>query len=203
MSIRSLVLVLFFFGTSTFVTAQGYMSSPGFTGKHAQFRLLQNRYSQSMEIMPGVTFGGRFSLSFGLGYTQYDLSDQSGFSFSQKISGIILKQGREMPVTLALNIDFQKGFIESEIPTEDNPISQFSLSLHHAFRGVNKMQFIPTVEVGTRQEIKRVDSIYEPYGDFFTALSLTYGYTYFYIEPKIVFHDEQKLFQLSAGVFIP
>jgi len=199
---RLLISIGFVFVFNLIVSAQGYMSSPGYSGTNLQLRMLENRHSQSYEIMPGYTFAGRFSLSFGLGYTHFNLSDASGFSFSQKISGLILKQSEKMPLSLGVNIEFQKGSVDTEIPTEDNPISQFSFSLHHAYRGIRKMQFIPNVEVGTRQEIRFDGKDYAPYSDYFAAVSLTFGYTYFYIEPKVLLHDEMKLFQLSAGVFL-
>ncbi len=202
MSFRSLLIVLLFVSGSIFVNAQGYMSSPGFSGKHAQFKFSSNTYHDVFELAPGYTFNGRISVAWGLGYATYE-SGLSGFSFSQRLSGLILKQSSKMPISLGVNIDVQKSFVDSAIEGEDFPISHFSLSVHYAYRSIDKMQFVPSVEVGTRQDTKFFGDKYILHGGYFGAVSLTCGYTYFYLEPKLLFHSEETFFQLSAGVFIP
>lgn len=203
MSMRLVMLVLLMVLATVLVNAQGYMSSPGFSGKHAQFKLTNNRYYDVYEVSPGYTFVGRFTVAWGLGYATYDLSGLSGFSFSQRLSGLILKQSRTMPISLGVNIDVQKSFVNTAIEGDDLPTSHFSLSMHYAYRSIRKMQFVPSVEIGTRQDSRFVEDIYEIHHGYFTSVALTYGYTYFYVEPKVLFHNEQTYFQLSAGVFIP
>jgi|GEM_PF-809647 len=203
MIVRPILIAVIALVTCVYVNAQGYMADSEFSGKHFQLRSLENRHSQTYEFMAGYTSRGRLSISLGLGQTSFHISDISGFSFSTKVSAIILKQERLMPLSLGVNVDVQKGFIESEMPKEDSPVSQFSLSLHHAYRGIDKMQFIPSVEIGYRQDVSRPYRDYELQTDYFTSVSLTIGYIYFYIEPKLVLHDKQKLFQLTAGAFIP
>ena len=202
MSIQSIFLVLIFIGTSVFVNAQGYMSSPGFSGKHAHLKYTSNRYYDVYEVAPGYSFAGRFSVAWGLGYATYE-SGLSGPSFSQRLSGLILKQSSKMPVSLGLNVDVQKSFVNTAIEGEDIPTSHFSLSLHYAYRSIDKMQFVPTVELGTRQDSRFSEDKYEVHSGYFSSVALTYGYTYFYIEPKIIFQEEEKYFLISAGVFIP
>lgn len=204
MSIKSIGLVLIFIGTSIFVHAQVYMSSPGFTGKHVHYKFTDNQYYDLHEVAPGLTYQGRVSVAWGLGYATYD-SGLSGFSFSQRLSGLVLKQSEKMPISLGLNVDVQKSFIDSAIEGEDFPLSHFSVSMHYAYRSIDKMQFVPSVEIGNRQEAKFSDSENKYLLDsgYFTAASLTIGYTYFYVEPRMVFYSDQNYFQLSAGVFIP
>ncbi|MEJ6696523.1 MAG: hypothetical protein QNK55_04035 [Saprospiraceae bacterium] len=79
----------------------------------------------------------------------------------------------------------------------------FSLSMHYAYRSIAKMQFVPSVEVGTRQDTQFSENQYINHSDYFTSFSLIIAYTYFYVEPKLFIHNEKKFFQLSAGVFIP
>lgn len=202
MTIRSIIIILLFLSGNRVVRAQGYMSSPGFSGKHAHLKFTNNKYYDVYEIAPGYTFKGRFSVAWGLGYATYD-SGLSGFSFSQRLSGLILQQSERMPISLGVNIDVQKSFVNSAIEGEDFPTSHFSLSMHYAYRSIDKMQFIPSIEVGTRQDNQFSEDKYILHNEYFTAVSLTIGYTYFYIEPKMVFHSEQTFLHLSVGMFIP
>ena len=58
MLIRSLVIWLLCAGGSVLLHAQGYMSSPGFRGKHVQFKFSSNQFYDVFEIAPGYTYGG-------------------------------------------------------------------------------------------------------------------------------------------------
>ncbi|HAW04969.1 hypothetical protein N9Q30_01270 [bacterium] len=202
MSIRSIAVVLLCASGSMLVHAQGYMSSPGFSGKHAQFKFSSNQFYDVFEIAPGYTYGGRFTGAWGFGYATYG-SGLSGPSFSQRLSALILKQSADMPISLGINIDVQKSFVNSAIIGEDFPTSHFSLSVHYAYRSIAKMQFVPNVEVGTRQDTQFSEDQYINHSDYFTSFSLTIAYTYFYVKPKLLLHNEQKFFQLCVGVFIP
>ena len=197
---NNLILLILFLSSS--LLSQNILFENNSSGFHLAGQISSNNGSTLIGISPGFTSNGKLTIGVTLGLEENDNLEGSSTAIKPYLSYLVMKQGNDNPISVALNASFQHNTFSEYDDLSANTVG-LGAGLFHQIKAGKNFDIIPGAGVGWGRRTVKIFESSESDSAISYGLNVTAKIKKFYVTPSLTFSEGNSHFDLIFGIIFP